>query len=86
MLAVKSMNIRDNFKGWCDKVINGETIVISRPRNQNVVMISEKEYNQLKKSQRNEDYLAMLDRSRGQLTRGDVVIKSMEELESMANE
>lgn len=77
MLAVKSMNIQDNFKGWCDEVINGETIVISRPQNKNVVMISEKEYNQLKKAQRNADYLAMLDRSRGQLTRGDVVIKSM---------
>ncbi|MCD8018476.1 MAG: type II toxin-antitoxin system Phd/YefM family antitoxin [Clostridiales bacterium] len=86
MLAVKSMNIRDNFKSWCDEAIKGETIIISRPQNKNVVMISESEYNKLKKAQHNADYLAMLERSRGQLERGEVVIKSMEELENMANE
>lgn len=34
MLAVKSANIRDNFKEWCDKISMGETVVISRPRNE----------------------------------------------------
>ena len=31
MLAVKSMDVRDNFKSLCDKVFNGETLIISRP-------------------------------------------------------
>ena len=30
MIAVKSMNVRDHFKEWCNKVINGETIIVSR--------------------------------------------------------
>ena len=34
MLAVKSMDVRDNFKSLCDKVFNGETLIISRPKNQ----------------------------------------------------
>ena len=34
MLAVKSVNVRDNFKEWCDKISMGETVVISRPRNE----------------------------------------------------
>ena len=41
MLAVKSANIRDNFKEWCDKISMGETVVISRPRNENIYMINE---------------------------------------------
>ena len=36
MLIVKSIDIRNNFKSWCEKVVNGETVVISRPRNENV--------------------------------------------------
>lgn len=34
MLAVKSMDVRDNFKNFCEKVINGETLIISRPKNE----------------------------------------------------
>ena len=38
MLAVKSMDVRDNFKSLCDKVFNGETLIISRPKNENIIM------------------------------------------------
>ena len=44
MLAVKSMDVRDNFKSLCDMVFNGETLIISRPKNENIVMLSEHEY------------------------------------------
>ena len=53
MLAVKSMDVRDNFKSLCEKVFNGETLIISRPRNENVVMLSEAEYNEMMKVRRN---------------------------------
>ena len=43
MLAIKCMDLRDNFKTLCDKVFKGETLIISRPKNENVVMMSEKE-------------------------------------------
>ena len=52
MLAVKSANIRDNFKEWCDKISMGETVVISRPRNENIYMINEAEYNELQKAKK----------------------------------
>ena len=50
MLVVKSMDVRDDFKTLCDKVFNGETLIISRPKNENVVMISEKEYSEMLKA------------------------------------
>ena len=85
MLAVKSVNIRDNFKEWCDKISMGENVVISRPRNENIYMISEAEYNTLQKAKRTAEYLAMLDKSDKELKTGKVVVKTMEELEAMEN-
>ena len=35
MLAVKSMDVREKFKTLCDKVFQGETLIISRPKNEN---------------------------------------------------
>ncbi len=57
MLAVKSMEVRENFKEWCNKVIDGETLIVSRPKNENVVIVSEKEYNEIVKAKRNAEYL-----------------------------
>lgn len=81
MLAVKSMNVRDNFKALCNKVINGETVIISRPKNQNIVMLSEKEYNEMLKAKKNEEYLKMLDQSMAEAKMGGFVAKTIEDLE-----
>ena len=86
MLAVKSMDVRDNFKEWCNKVIGGETLVVSRPKNENVVIVSEKEYNELAKAKRNEEYLKKLDHSFAQLEQGEVIHKSLDELRAMIDE
>lgn len=83
MLAVKSVNVRDNFKEWCDKIIMGETLVVSRPRNENIYMISEAEYNELQKAKRNAEYFAMLDESQAQLERGETISFTIEELQEM---
>ena len=62
MIAVKSKDIKQNFKTLCDEVFRGETLIISRPRNENVVLISEKYFEELRKAQRNAEYLAKIDR------------------------
>ena len=86
MLAVKSANVRDNFKEWCDKISMGETVVISRPRNENIYMINEAEYNALQKAKRNAEYLAMIEESLAQLERGETISFSMEELRAMESD
>ena len=63
MLAVKSMDVRGHFKEWCDKVFSGETLIISRPKNENIVMISETEYNEMMRIKRNVEYLTRIDKS-----------------------
>ena len=82
MLAVKSMDVGENFKSLCDKVFNGETLIISRPKNENVVMMSEREYNEMMKAKRNADYLAMIDKSMAEAESGGFITKTLAELEA----
>lgn len=80
MLAVKSMDVRENFKALCDRAFRGETLIISRPKNENIVMMSEKEYNDIMKAKHNAEYLDMLDKSMAEAEKGGIVIKSIDEL------
>lgn len=82
MLAVKSMNVRDNFKSLCERVFQGETLIVSRPKNENIVMISERKYNDMLKAMKNAEYLAMLDQSMEEIKAGGFVVKTLEELEA----
>ncbi len=86
MIAVKPIDLRAKLKDYMDTAFNGEPVIVSRKQNRNVVIVSEHEYNELQKAKRNAEYLAKLDRSLAQLKNGDVVVKSMEELERMADE
>ena len=78
--TVKSMDVRENFKALCDRVFHGETLIVSRPKNENVVIMSETEYNKIMKAKRNADYLAMLDKSMAEAEAGGFIIKSIDEL------
>lgn len=70
MLAVKSKDIKQNFKAFCDRAFSGETLIISRPKNKNVILISEREYAELEKAKRNAEYLSKLDRAIAQKEAG----------------
>jgi len=59
--------------------------MISRPHNQNLIVISETEYRELEKLRRNAEYLAKLEHSMQQFKEGKVVVKTMDELLNMEN-
>ena len=86
MIATRQMEIRANIKKYFDYAFNGETIIVSRKENKNVVIISEKEYNDLQKAKRNAEYLAKLDTSMEQLKAGETISFSMEELKAMESD
>lgn len=86
MIAAKPIDVRAKLKDYMDMAFNGEPVIVSRKGNKNVVIVSEQEYNDLQKAKRNAEYLKKLDRSLEQLEHGEVVVKSMEELEHMADE
>ena len=70
MIAVKSKDIKQNFESMCNMVFGGETLVISRPKNENVVLISEQRYEELEKAQKNAEYLAKIDKGFEQIRAG----------------
>lgn len=48
MIAISGSQVRSNFKDICDKVVEDvEAIIVTRSRGENVVMISEAEYNNM---------------------------------------
>lgn len=89
MQAISVSEARQNFKKYCDDVVeNNDIIIVSRNGNgkENMVWIDLKAYNELQKAKENLEYLTKLEESYKELDEGKVVIKTMEELEAMANE
>lgn len=86
MIAAKPIDVRAKLKDYMAMTFNREPVIVSRKGNKNVVIVSEQEYNDLQEVKRNAKYLKKLDRSLKQLEHGEVVVKSMKELELMANE
>ena len=86
MMVTKQMDVRANIKKYFDLAFGGETGVVSRKQNKNVVVISEKEYNELQKAKRNAEYLAKLDRSAEQLEEGNTISLSLDEMKEMESD
>ena len=72
MIAVKGTTVKSNFKSICDQIIHGEIFFVTRPREENIVMISAKEYNELERIRKNAEYLAKIDRAIEQKDRGSM--------------
>ena len=49
MIAIKTTDIAQNFMNVFNRIIQGEKFLISSPQNEKVVIITEREYNQLMK-------------------------------------
>ncbi|HCS73968.1 MAG TPA: prevent-host-death protein [Clostridiales bacterium] len=74
MIARSFSNVRQNFKYYCDRATeNFEKIIITRERGDNVVMLSEAEYNNLMENlyvRSDPDYYNELLQSIEQLKKG----------------
>ena len=71
MLAVNYSTIRGKLKDYCDKATDhGETMIVTRKEEKNVVLMSLEKYNELMRAVRNAEYLGMIDRGIEQLSQG----------------
>lgn len=85
-MAVKSADMGTDFQNLCNRVIGGETVIVSSQTDKNIIMLSEQEYNEMAKAKRNAAYLEKLDRAEEQVKNGQVVVKTMQELLAMEEE
>ena len=71
MLAINYTTMRNNLKEYCDRAKDeGETIIVTRKADRNVVILSLEQYNQMEKELRNSRYLEKIDRAFDQLYAG----------------
>jgi len=52
MIAIKTADLTQDFKKYADRITQGEKILISRPHNENLVILTEQEYNELNSKMR----------------------------------
>ena len=83
MITVKTIDIKNDFKKISDLVMAGERVIIARPRNENLVVMSEAGYNEIEKALQNARYLAKIDASVKAIEQGKGIIFTMEELEAL---
>ena len=91
MIAINYTTARQNLKEFCDKTVDDfETIIITRERGENVVLISESEYNNMLENlyvrSNPKDYQRLLDSIADLKAGHNIVVKTMGELEALENE
>ena len=71
MIAINFTTARGRLKDFCDRVTDrGETVIVTRKAEKNVVIISEERFNELEKAERNAAYLGKLERGLEQVHAG----------------
>lgn len=71
MVAANYTSVRNNLKDYCDLATeNGETVIVTRKEDRNIVIMSLDRYNDMEKEIRNAQYLAKIDRAFQQLYAG----------------
>ncbi|MDR2175299.1 MAG: type II toxin-antitoxin system Phd/YefM family antitoxin [Synergistaceae bacterium] len=65
MIAADCSNVKNNFEKYCDVAVRDfETIIVTREQNENVVVMSESEYNNIMENlyvrENKEDYVRLL--------------------------
>lgn len=86
MVAVSFSTAQRQFADVCDRVTDHcDEVVVTRDEEKNVVIISMERYNELEKAERNSAFLRKLERGLAQVHAGYGIVKTLDELESMAN-
>lgn len=63
MIIARQMDVRSNIKKYFDLAYDGETVIIPRKQDKNVVIISETEYNRMQQSMHIGSYAAQAPRA-----------------------
>ena len=83
MITLRTVDIVRKTGEVAKAILEGEKVVIARPKNQNWVIMSETQYNDVMRAKANAEYLVMLRKSDEDYKAGRVVIKTPEELKAM---
>lgn len=80
MIALRTSDLKADFSNYFKKAFEGEKIVVTRPKRQNVVIISEERMKELERIEQNALYLAKLERGIEQIKQGKTVERELIEV------
>jgi len=81
MIIANYTAVRQDFKDYCDQVIETDQPLIVTRKDDNVVMISLERFNHLERQARNAEYVAKLIRSYEQAISGNTVTHDLIEVD-----
>lgn len=88
--AITSKELRDNFKKYADDVSDyNDALIVTRPKRQNVAVISEKEFNSMQETNyllQNEANRRNLMESIQQAEKGETKLLTPEEFEALSDD
>lgn len=88
--AITARELKDHFKKYTDKVTDyNDALIVTRPKNKNVVIISEKEFNSIQETNyllSNEANRKNLMESIQQAEKGEVKLLTPEEFNELTDE
>ena len=86
MLATNFTNLRNNFKDYCDKVVDdAQTVIVTRKDDRNVVLISLDEYNNMQENMHifgDQEYVERLMESKRQIEQGHAKARKLIEADN----
>lgn len=88
MIVLKTVDLRNDFKKVSDLVNSGEKVLISRPRNENLIILRESDYNDLEKHNK-ANYSTVHNDSSLKVAEGTSITltdEEIDEIESMTGE
>ena len=77
MIIAKQMDVRSNIKKYFDMAYDGETVIIPRKQDHNVVIISESEYNRLTGAARLTAYAQSMTKTDAKRNKSNVSSKDL---------
>lgn len=77
MIALRTSDLKADMSNLLKKVFQGEKIVITRPRRENVVIISEERYNKLEELEKKAIYELKLKKGFEAVKEGKVIERDL---------
>ncbi len=83
--VAKQVDVRANMKKYFDMVCTGRAVMVPRKENNNIVILSEREFHEFERARKIADYIAALDLSSELYQEDQGAVRAMQQLKAMAD-
>ena len=81
--VAKQVDVRANMKKYFDMVCTGRAVMVPRKENNNIVILSEREFHEFERTRKIAEYIAALDLSNELYQENQGAVRAMQQLKAM---